>query len=414
MAMVETGRSEAHVGAAAGQPPGRIEDDVAPPGCGRCAAARAWGATVRQATHVRAGVRRGALADRAAVLAAAATTPPPRRRGLRPRPRLGLLRGARLGLVGGCRLSAAAAFALVAAASPGCGLALAAAGLALARRSSALRSPAALRLRGCASAWPAASAASVAFGLCCDALRPGLRRAVGSTAAPHRRRRLARRLGGGRLGRGWASAAALASATDTSLRMSIRQPVSRAASRAFCPSRPIASESIRSGTVTTAMRCSSSMSTERTCAGLRALATNTPASSLHGMTSIFSPASSATTAWTRAPRWPTVAPTGSRPSWRDDDRDLRAAARLAGDGLDLDRAAVDLGNLELEQPAQEALVRAADEDLRPAHGAPDLEHERLDVLPDAVVLEGALLGRGEDRLDVLADVEDDRRAARPG
>ena len=35
------------------------------------------------------------------------------------------------------------------------------------------------------------------------------------------------------------------------------------------------------------------------------------------MMSIFSPPSSATTAWTRAPRWPTVAPTGSSPSWRD-------------------------------------------------------------------------------------------------
>jgi argininosuccinate lyase len=35
------------------------------------------------------------------------------------------------------------------------------------------------------------------------------------------------------------------------------------------------------------------------------------------MTSIFSPDSSATTAWTRAPRWPTVAPTGSSPSWRE-------------------------------------------------------------------------------------------------
>src|SRR6185369_462297 len=41
------------------------------------------------------------------------------------------------------------------------------------------------------------------------------------------------------------SAAAFASATDTSLRMSIRQPVSRAARRAFWPSRPMASESIR-------------------------------------------------------------------------------------------------------------------------------------------------------------------------
>ncbi len=48
------------------------------------------------------------------------------------------------------------------------------------------------------------------------------------------------------------------------------------------------------------------------------------------------------------------------------DGDLRPAARLAGDGLDLDRAAVDLGDLELEQAAQEALVRPADEDLRAA------------------------------------------------
>ena len=45
-----------------------------------------------------------------------------------------------------------------------------------------------------------------------------------------------------------------------------------------------------------AIRCSSSMSTEITWAGLRAFATNTPASSFHGMTSIFSPPSSATTA----------------------------------------------------------------------------------------------------------------------
>ena len=72
------------------------------------------------------------------------------------------------------------------------------------------------------------------------------------------------------------SAAAFASATDTSLRMSMRQPVRRAASRAFWPSRPMASESIRSGTVTLAIRCSSSMSTDRTWAGLSALATNRP------------------------------------------------------------------------------------------------------------------------------------------
>ena len=188
----------------------------------------------------------------------------------------------------------------------------------------------------------------------------------------------------------------------------MRQPVSFAARRAFWPSRPIASDSIRSGTTTFAMRCSSSIVTPITWAGLNAFATNTAGSSCHGMTSIFSPPSSATTDWTRAPRWPTVAPTGSRPSWRVCDRDLGAAAGLARDRLDLDGASVDLRHLELEQAAQEALVGAADVDLRAARGAPDLEHVGLDVLADPVVLGGRLLGGREDRLHVLADVEDDR------
>ena len=69
---------------------------------------------------------------------------------------------------------------------------------------------------------------------------------------------------------------------------------------------------------------------------------------------------------------------------------------------------MDLGHLELEQAAQKALVGTADEDLRTTHRAPDLEHERLDVLADAIVLERALLGRRQDRFRVLADVEDDR------
>ena len=49
----------------------------------------------------------------------------------------------------------------------------------------------------------------------------------------------------------------------------------------------------------------------------------------------------------------------------------------------------------------------------PLRRAPDLEHEGLDVLADAVVLERGLLGRGQDRLDVLADVEDDRARLDP-
>ncbi len=58
-------------------------------------------------------------------------------------------------------------------------------------------------------------------------------------------------------------------------------------------------------------------------------------------------------------------------------------------------------------------MRAAHEDLRAAHRTPHLEDERLDVLPDPVVLERALLGRSEDRLDVLPDVEDDRARLDP-
>ena len=59
-------------------------------------------------------------------------------------------------------------------------------------------------------------------------------------------------------------------------------------------------------------------------------------------------------------------PTGIEALLARRDGDLGAAAGLAGDGLDLDRAGVDLGDLELEQAAQEALVGAADEDLRTA------------------------------------------------
>src|SRR5262245_34620884 len=69
---------------------------------------------------------------------------------------------------------------------------------------------------------------------------------------------------------------------------------------------------------------------------------------------------------------------------------------------------MDLRDLELEQPPQEALVGPADEDLRALRRTPYLEHERLDILADAVVLERGLLGGSQDRLDVLADVEDDR------
>src|SRR5207253_3609589 len=78
--------------------------------------------------------------------------------------------------------------------------------------------------------------------------------------------------------------------------------------------------------------------------------------------------------------------------------DLRPTARLASDRLDLHCPRVDLRDLELEQPLEETLVGPADVDLRTLRRAPYLEDERLDVLPDPVVLDGRLLGRRKDRL----------------
>ena len=56
----------------------------------------------------------------------------------------------------------------------------------------------------------------------------------------------------------------------------MRQPVSLAASRAFWPSRPMASESIRSGTVTVGDAVLLVDVDATTWAGLSALATKTP------------------------------------------------------------------------------------------------------------------------------------------
>ena len=67
---------------------------------------------------------------------------------------------------------------------------------------------------------------------------------------------------------------------SSSERMSMRQPVRRAARRAFWPSLPIASESWKSGTTTRAARAASSTTvTEETRAGLSALPTNVAGSS---------------------------------------------------------------------------------------------------------------------------------------
>src|SRR5579884_1745754 len=96
-----------------------------------------------------------------------------------------------------------------------------------------------------------------------------------------------------------------------SLLMSMRHPVSLAASRAFWPSLPMASESWLSGTITRAVLVSSLISTRTTLAGLSAFATKVAGSLDHGTMSIFSPRSSSTMDCTRDPLGPTQAPTAS-------------------------------------------------------------------------------------------------------
>ena len=93
--------------------------------------------------------------------------------------------------------------------------------------------------------------------------------------------------------------------------MSILYPVSRAASRAFCPSLPIARDNWSSGTTTRQLLPSPSSVTLSTSAGASAAATYSAGSSLHLMMSTFSPRSSSTMAFTRWPRGPTQAPMGS-------------------------------------------------------------------------------------------------------
>ena len=155
--------------------------------------------------------------------------------------------------------------------------------------------------------------------------------------------------------------------------MSTRKPVSFAASRAFCPFLPIARESWLSGTITSTVRSSSSgvpsasseTVTDDTLAGESARATNTAESGDHSTMSIFSPRSSRLITWMRVPRRPTQAPIGSTSRLVGRHRHLGALAGLAGRRLHEDDPLRDLRDLGLEEPDQEAGMRAREQDLRP-------------------------------------------------
>src|SRR6185312_5003021 len=94
------------------------------------------------------------------------------------------------------------------------------------------------------------------------------------------------------------------------------------------------------------------------------------------------------------------------------DRDLGAVARLPGEGLDLDGAVGDLGDLELEEAADELGAGAGQDDLRAAGRVLDLEQERADAVARLVFLARDLLAGRHHRLG-LAQVHEDVIALPP-
>ena len=90
-------------------------------------------------------------------------------------------------------------------------------------------------------------------------------------------------------------------------------------------------------------------------------------------------------------------------------RDLRAIARLAGDSLDLDHLLGDLGDLELEERADEIAVRTRKRQLDAIRVRADVLDEHLDALTDLEAFAGRLLAAWQESLDA-AEVDDEVRA----
>ena len=139
----------------------------------------------------------------------------------------------------------------------------------------------------------------------------------------------------------------------------MRQPVRRAARRAFWPSRPIASESWSSGTMTVA--CVGLVVDEHLAhAGGRQRLGDEPGGLVvvGDDVDLLAAQLGDDHAHARAARADAGADRVDAVGVRD-DRDLRAVAGLAGDVGDLDQAVGDLGDLELEELLDQLGVAAA-------------------------------------------------------
>src|SRR4051794_6100916 len=87
------------------------------------------------------------------------------------------------------------------------------------------------------------------------------------------------------------------------------------------------------------------------------------------------------------------------------DRDLGAVAGLTGDGTDRDQAVGDLGNLQLEQLADQVVAAAGEHHLRALALRTHLDDHGLDAAALLVALARHLLRAGQDRLH-LAQVDE--------
>ena len=145
---------------------------------------------------------------------------------------------------------------------------------------------------------------------------------------------------------------------------SIFQPVSRAASRAFWPPLPMASDSWSSATITSMRFSGSCTRTSSTLAGDSARDTNTDGSCDHGTMSMRSPPSSRTMLCTREPLSPTHEPTASTRGSVEYTEIFERAPASRATALISTMLVGDLGHFALEQAAQEIGMRARQDDLR--------------------------------------------------
>ncbi len=180
--------------------------------------------------------------------------------------------------------------------------------------------------------------------------------------------------------------------------MSTRQPVSRAARRAFWPSLPIASESWKSGTITSAIPVSSWSRTSRTLAGASARITNSGASELNGHdVDLLAAQLVDDLAHTHAPRADARADRVDVLVVRR-DRDLGPVSGLARDRADLDDTVDELRYLEFEEAAHETGVRARNDDLRALGRLAHLDDVGLHARAVVVAVARDLLGLWQQRL----------------